>query len=731
MKNKKIQNKIECFGIVINLILAIVAAGFLVGLEIEGVSGAIDSRGETPSLALNPGRSSSLNIEDLAKARAQANDEGARRITPENKIGDPDSPIYGGDGDGDGDSSLTSKLFGLVKPKKGMPGMFQAVGWASAAYFATGFLGKQLGLEEPTVAALQKGISAGIFTGYGINALFTTGGKEGLLASSGGFVGAHPWLIGAGVGAVVFVLTYKKVSYETVNFYCQPWEAPIGGEDCEKCNDGIHPCSEYRCKSLGQACGLVNEGTEQEMCVWMNPRDVSSPLITPWEDVLTENYRYTDTTPRPPAWGTTIVRNNEGCVEAFTPIEFGIQTNKPSQCKVDFVLTEGFDEMQYYLGENNLHLYNHSQKMNLPNPRAIDSFAESEGNETTGGLEIENDGNYNLYVRCSSANGYYNTEPYVIKFCVDDGPDLTPPLIDSTSIRNGQPVQYEVDEVPIEVYTNEPANCKWSRDNDQSFEDMPNEMECPDDIRDMNDDLLYTCSTSLTGIQDREENKFYFRCEDQPWVDKADRNKMSEGYEFTLQGTQPLNIKEGSVKPESGTRVTGATSTVVLDLEVETENGYDNGAAECFYSLDNERFVSFLETGGHEHTQQQELVAGEYTYYLKCVDEGGNQATAETTFEVFVDDKAPEVVRVLYESGNLKLITDEDSECRYSNDAEVQCNFDLNVGDGNPMPHDPSSAENFHLASWDPSKTYYVKCADENGKQPNPTQCSVVVKPVE
>ena len=71
--------------------------------------------------------------------------------------------------------------------------------------------------------------------------------------------------------------------------------------------------------------------------------------------------------------------------------------------------------------------------MNLPSPDAINDFAQTIANET-GGLEIQNDGKYELYVRCRSANGFYNKDPYVIKFRVGKGPDATAPEIKETSI---------------------------------------------------------------------------------------------------------------------------------------------------------------------------------------------------------------------------------------------------------------------------------------------------------
>ena len=39
------------------------------------------------------------------------------------------------------------------------------------------------------------------------------------------------------------------------------------------------------------------------------------------------------------------------------------------------------------------------------------------------------------------------------------------------------------------------------------------------------------------------------------------------------------------------------------------------------------------------------------------------------------------------------------------------------------------SSETYHVAEWKTDTTYFIKCADEYGNQPNPSQCSVVVRP--
>src|SRR5690606_1564655 len=153
---------------------------------------------------------------------------------------------------------------------------------------------------------------------------------------------------------------------------------------------------------------------------------------------------------------------------------------------------------------SSLFRYNHTQVMSLPGPNA----ARAEN------LTLQNDGDYQIFIKCQDANGNYNTADYAFKFCVEKGPDTTPPKIVSTSLINGMPVASNQTSIDLEVYTNEPATCKWSR-RDQSYKDMETIMTCSSRLFEINTQMLYKCQTTLTGLKDREENKFYFRCEDQ------------------------------------------------------------------------------------------------------------------------------------------------------------------------------------------------------------------------
>ncbi|MGD2072168.1 MAG: hypothetical protein PVG65_01595, partial [Candidatus Thorarchaeota archaeon] len=199
-----------------------------------------------------------------------------------------------------------------------------------------------------------------------------------------------------------------------------------------------------------------------------------------------------------------------------------------------------------------------------------------------------------------------------------------------------------------------------------------------------------------------------------------------ESYLFTLIGTQPLNIID--VLPESDSVITSAATLAPVYIEMETDNGYNFGDSWCSYSDtgDEDDFVEMFETGETNlHKQRLDLVGGEHTYYLKCVDLGGNSDTSNVTFNVEIDTEAPKVVRVYKEGLNLKVSTDENSTCTYSTNKDRKCNFILEEAKNMPQVNTTE-----HYAEWQTRQTYYIKCKDVNNKQPLPNQCSVIVKPI-
>lgn len=417
-----------------------------------------------------------------------------------------------------------SFLAGLFTAQEGgfTAGILSGLEWASAVVGVLGVVGGLLPGENEWVNSATIALGVGAFL-YGGLTEWNAGNDF-----VGGDTGAA--VISIAASAIVFYLLYKDIETEMITFTCSPWDAPAGGMYCEKCNEQNLPCSEYQCRSLGQACELINPGTDEAKCVWVNKNDVTFPIIKPWDDALSDGYAYSpDSAINPPDSGVQILHSKKECVGAFEKLSFGVILDEPAKCKIDYLRKNNFDEMSFYFGGSPTLKYNHTQTMSLP------------GSNSEENLTLKNDGNYELYVRCQDANGNYNKGNFVFKYCVDAGPDTTAPLIVTTNVLNGMPVKYNEDSLDLEVYINEPAQCKWSH-SDQQYDDMEETMSCSSSITEMNSRQLYKCETTLTGLKNDEENNFYFKCKDQPTKPESERNTNAESYEFTLIGTQPLVI---------------------------------------------------------------------------------------------------------------------------------------------------------------------------------------------
>ncbi|MFH1801290.1 MAG: hypothetical protein ABH804_00435 [archaeon] len=618
-------------------------------------------------------------------------------------------------------SSKLSELLGLSKGTY-WDAIATGLQWGGIAYAVAKFGGEMLGLDKKQADALATASFWGLSTGMGLNTLLKEGGA-GHKWFMGMTKGKVDWLTpgrvsaiaGVAIGLYLFMKNNKEEKAETVSYTCVPWDAPSGGNDCEKCNSQELPCSEYQCRSLGQSCQLINsEDPVEARCVWVNRHDVNPPIIQPWEDALTKEHIYTpNTAVSPPDRGVKIefTQSSDKCVKTFTPLSFGITTDEPSRCKIDYERKSKLEEMQFYFGDSSTFKYEHIQILNLPGPSA-------ESNES---VIIPSGGDFDLYVKCTDANGNENTADFVFSFCVDEGPDTTPPLIVSTSLMNNMPIAYNQTSVDISVYVNEPAECKWSH-KDQSYDSMEQEMKCSTRVLEMNAQMLYECKTTLTGLKSRFENKFYFKCKDNPGKQDADRNANTESYDFTIIGTQPLVID--SVNPD-GDKIKDSTDSVKVLFEAKTSAGYSEGKAYCYFSKTDKDsdYVLFDKTNSHQHEQELWFLSGSYTYYLKCVDLGGNSDKRIINFEVETDSSPPIVVRIYKEDSYLKIQTNEKAECVYDTQG---CSYLFD--DGISMT---TTEETLHYTNWNPGINYYIKCRDEYSNQPSPDECNIVVKPLE
>ncbi len=694
----KAENKKAALSQIFLLIIGIVAISYAIGSEVGVVSG------QAP---VNPSVSAAVDKLEARRAGTKI------AVTPQPVVGagigyaalgtDEISGI-GGTG-----RYVTTEAPGPPKTdptKTGALGFgrifLENLGYALLIYSAIQLFAPMLGLEAEESKALSEGVAIGYLIGSTIN----SAGKNAPI--DGWARGWENWGTTVGVAVAVYWIlkNYKKEDVKEVQFSCNPWQAPTSGKKCEECNVRGLPCSEYQCRALGQGCELVNVGTTEETCVWVNRNDVNPPIIEPWEDALLTDYEYTPIgTISPPDRGVIVEyeQSNDNCAPAFTPLQFGVILDEPAKCKADTLRKENFEEMDLFISEGLLR-YNHTFTLSLPGASNI----EKEG------IELENDGDYEVYLRCEDANGNFNIGNFVFKYCVDQGPDTTPPLIIQTSIPNEMPIAFNQSSVDVEFYLNEPAECRWSH-SDRDYENMEERMtNCDTVIGQANGQGLYTCKAKLDGLKNKIDNEFFIRCED------PTGNINAQSFRYVLKGTQPLVID--SVSPQNET-VEDSTDAVRVTFEVKTSAGFDKGESICFYRPDtatDDDYIEFFNTNSHEHSQDLFLTEGSYTYFIRCSDLGGNIDTKTISFDVESDNEAPLIVRAYHEETYLKLTTIEGARCVYD---VTDCSY--NFDDGIKI----TTTDDFsHFVDWDIESNLYIKCKDEFDNEPLPNQCSIIVR---
>jgi len=544
-------------------------------------------------------------------------------------------------------------------------------------------------------AALRVGIGAGVGVGVyaGLVALNVLG-PAGWLAT--GFVILGAW-------ASKFL---KREQDRQITFTCKPWQAQAGGANCESCNNQDFPCTEYQCKSLGTGCEIINKDTDEPRCIWKDPQDVNPPVIQPWKNALTTGYKYV---PLVGKYGVEIKYENEECLPAFQPFTFGVELDKDGYCRIEFQRTGNFSAMGYDFGEENLYMKQHTQQMTFMGVANL----EREG------INLTNGGEFEFYVRCEAAtNGKANRDEFIFKFCIDKGPDTTSPEIRGFNWVDGAPIAYfgenEPREIDVQVYVNEPAQCKWSHE-DKNYENMENNLTCPSSLINYNAQLSYTCYGKLTGLENSRQNKFFFRCND------TFGNVNIQSKALTLIGTQQLVIS--GVEPNA-TTIKNSTNEIKVILKAQTSAGYKQGEATCYYSNTGTSgsYILFSNTNSYIHSTNIWFGPGDYNYFIRCIDLAGNSDTKKISFVVETDTSAPIVVRVFREGQNLKIITDEEAICVYDN---KDCLYDFD--DGIKMTDDGK----VHFTGWNIDKNFYIKCQDEFGNYPVPQSCSIIARPFE
>jgi hypothetical protein len=579
--------------------------------------------------------------------------------------------------------------------------------YAVAPSLAASLSSMGLSVGTPAATAMAPFAGAAIGAGIGMIAGMYLAKALGLspfgtllMAVGGGIIGGTvgyflltqvwciPCLI---IGAILMLIALFFMGADCdpveVKFECKPWQPPTGGADCEKCDDDpLKPCSEYRCESLGAACSLVNKGTDEELCLEDNPNDVAPPKLDPYLGVISPGEIYEDVT----GDGFSITKTDGSCVDAYTPLVFGIVTDEPAKCRFD-VSQKEFSEMSFDLG-GNVYIYNHTTSFVLPDP----SHGQSQGAQWNGDLTF--------YIKCEDTHGHISPNYYTVDMCVNQGPDKTPPMVRATNPANDLIVGYGKTSQDLAVVTNELATCKWDK-SDKSYDQMTNSMVCTDTLAHPTNPQGYVCNTTvpINGT----ESSFYIRCMDQPWLNEtSDRNANSESFVFTVNKPSTA-IKIDSVEP-SGEFET-PTEFTSISLEVQTSGGGEYH--KCAYSFSGyENMIEMFETGAERHhVQPLNLAARRHKIYVQCVDETGEYSRSQAEFRIIRDTSTPQIARLWQEGGTMHFITTEMAECKLSTD---NCKFKwadaIDAGNG--------ESHSFTVVK---GNTYYIKCKDEFGNVPS------------
>ncbi|MDD5177995.1 MAG: hypothetical protein PHT54_01795 [Candidatus Nanoarchaeia archaeon] len=403
-----------------------------------------------------------------------------------------------------------------------------------------------------------------------------------------------------------------------VTTVCSAWQAPDNGDNCEKCGlvDGEYgkfkECSKYKCESLGTQCEFIEEnaGTDRPMCVKLEQKDITSPVITAWPENLTKGYKLAED-----GRGFKITPD----VTAYTRLNVGIKTNKIAQCKFSEDPSTRYDAMVNYFGEGYYDVKHSLSILAEPGKKYI------------------------LYVRCKGKSSNANEVPYTIKFNTKEGPDLTAPIIEASDPKDNSFVPYSLKQIGINVYTNEPTKCKYS-DEGKEYGEMLSETSCS-----KNDDK-YICKINVDLEFKDNKVSYYFKCMD------SSGNVNQDSYLINLkESPSELTIDDYTPKETSLYKNT-------FTLNVATSGGAENGKAECEYNG-----IKFKETNSNLHSQEfKDVAMGSYDFKVECEDVAGNKATKEIKFAVTKDVNYPVIVRLYKKDDTLHVELDEDAECEYS-----------------------------------------------------------------
>jgi len=647
-------------------------------------------------------------------------------------------------------------------------GVSSTFAFAAAAFVLGSFIGGLMSKGMPpgeakvNTAAWAGGVTAGVAT------VAAVGAVASLVSIGGGSIGIGTALlgtataIGAGaatglgtfgtffitlcsfpllciaiaIAAIMYALFTKGVDHEyyVTEFKCEAWQPQLTGK-CEECNNDVRPCTEFKCRSIGNNCKYFVENGEPGYCATVS--DIWAAQIKPWQEIITTGNNYTNVS----SFGFRIEnKKNEGkAVNAWEPVTFGIITDKEAVCKADIDHSLSFDQMRFAMASvmdyNTGKIDGKHHKITL-SPHAVIG-QNNENIETTIPMDK---GENEYYIVCQNYAGLVNDAPFTVQVKQAEGPDFTPPMITRFAPDNNAYLAKDKTDLELFVYLNEPAECKYSFDSNKI------NWETTNNVAVMNPEIvspevtigeyqetpviINENSFPLTCITDPEmgyygewmcaafinnytsNKKIYIECKDQPELVETDYLKrMVTKTEYSAQVCE-TGLQITSIEP-SGSVETNASASV--NLVVRTEGCINGGDATCKFRLPyyGDVYSLMLNTGNKTHIQPfNSLGQGTRDVDVVCGDTAGNIATAHTNFTVFVDSDAPEITRAYINSEKLYINTNEDSECLFVTNETIGCDFGFEKATG---AYSITHSLDVNEKSND---KYFIKCRDAKGNLP-------------
>ena len=502
----------------------------------------------------------------------------------------------------------------------------------------------------------------------------------------------------------------KKITKKEVEFTCVPQQPIASGDNCKMCNaDPLRPCTKYRCQSLGAACILKDKDSTNPVCVAMDGNDKKEPIIMPWQKALDPGYKYME------VQGTGFqIRTDDGkCVPEFTKINFGLETEKLTNCKYDIVPDKKFKEMQNF-GKVGF-INNHADGIIMPSLSSLKNLTilenNSDQNYSAQFLRDVMDGKYKIFVKCQDVWGNTNSRDFVVDVCVNKGPDLTPPKILDAIPKKDSYLKANVSSAAVTFYVNEPAECKYDYGT-KPYDLLTYSLECQTNLWDYTP-LGWRCN----GTVQNATSAIYVKCRDQPWEVESKRMTQSEAYEYHLLPSEG-DLRIIQIIPENGKVIIQGSEPFSVDLKATIAGGVD-GTAECKYSLNNGPKYLFFETNRAQQSQTFDaIMAGDYKVGIFCKDEAGNVVNATTRFSLQKDISYPILVRSFKVGNNLDIETSELASCRFSTS-----------GCGQIYSNSTSMSTGYsfsHRAESSAGTNYFIKCEDMFGNE-NPACYNIAV----